>query len=435
LNLNEEQILALSPDESSRKAGRGLANASKWANMGINEKALWGECQGSGKNPYKTQVDLSNIAFKCSCPSRKFPCKHGIGVLLLYTRQQQLFSNVTYPDWVKEWIEKREETAEKKTKKVDKPVDVEAQAKRLQQRQKKVEDGIEELQLVLKDIVRNGILSMPEKAPSLFENLAKRMVDSQATGLAFMVKELTDINYYKDNWQTEFLDQLVRLHIATSAFKIQNQLPELLKDEVRALIGFTQSADELKQQAGVNDNWLVLAKKTEQQEQLQVQKNWLLGLKSGKYALIIQFYVRSQMPEINLTPGTIIDAELTFYKSIRPYRALVKSSGKVISYQIENVGFASWQKLLEYEQEQISLSPFINEQISLVHNLALATHQQQWFLKDTDEVLMPLLINEAIKIKLLAITGGKSFHAILLGEEGIYTPLAIIINQSYFTLS
>ncbi|HEX3006901.1 MAG TPA: SWIM zinc finger family protein, partial [Bacteroidales bacterium] len=70
--LKEDQIIALALDASSAKSGKELAVASKWVLRGASEKALWGHCQGSGKLPYQTQVDLLNIAFKCSCPSRKF---------------------------------------------------------------------------------------------------------------------------------------------------------------------------------------------------------------------------------------------------------------------------------------------------------------------------------------------------------------------------
>ena len=68
MTLSEDQILALAPDEASKKAGLGLANMSKWVSKGANELAIWGECQGSGSKPYQAQIDLSNIAFKCSCP-------------------------------------------------------------------------------------------------------------------------------------------------------------------------------------------------------------------------------------------------------------------------------------------------------------------------------------------------------------------------------
>lgn len=84
LNLTEEQIIQLAPDAASVKAGKGLAVPGKWVLLACSERAVWGHCQGSGKNPYQTAIDLNDIAFKCSCPSRKFPCKHGLGLLLLF---------------------------------------------------------------------------------------------------------------------------------------------------------------------------------------------------------------------------------------------------------------------------------------------------------------------------------------------------------------
>ncbi|MEM6434049.1 MAG: SWIM zinc finger family protein, partial [Cyanobacteria bacterium P01_D01_bin.115] len=68
-----EQVLSLSPDANSAKRGKSLATVSQWPLLGRSEQAVWGECQGSGKTPYRTQIDLSEPAFRCSCPSRKFP--------------------------------------------------------------------------------------------------------------------------------------------------------------------------------------------------------------------------------------------------------------------------------------------------------------------------------------------------------------------------
>lgn len=141
MQLSEDQIIKLAPDAASVKAGKGLASAAKWVLRGASDRALWGHCQGSGKNPYQTQVDLQNIAFKCSCPSHKFPCKHSLGLLFLYTSQPDLFTTGEEPDWVKEWLEKRAGKAAEKKEKADKPVDVEAQAKRLEARHKKVLNG------------------------------------------------------------------------------------------------------------------------------------------------------------------------------------------------------------------------------------------------------------------------------------------------------
>jgi uncharacterized Zn finger protein len=102
MQFTEEQITQLAPDASSLKAGKDLANDGKWLNFQANDRVLWGEVQGSGKDPYRTQVDLQHIAFKCSCPSRKFPCKHGLGLLFLVARKNNQIPEVAEePAWVR----------------------------------------------------------------------------------------------------------------------------------------------------------------------------------------------------------------------------------------------------------------------------------------------------------------------------------------------
>ena len=83
-----DQVLALAPDAASRKAGSKLGAAGPWSEAGSSDEgAVWGLCKGSGSKPYQTVVDTrtpTGPAYKCSCPSRKFPCKHALGLLLLW---------------------------------------------------------------------------------------------------------------------------------------------------------------------------------------------------------------------------------------------------------------------------------------------------------------------------------------------------------------
>ncbi|WP_208860783.1 SWIM zinc finger family protein, partial [Streptomyces griseoflavus] len=83
-----DQVLALAPDSASRTAGRRLGTAGPWSEAGSSvEGTVWGLCKGSGTTAYRTVVDLADAsapAFRCSCPSRKAPCKHALGLLLLW---------------------------------------------------------------------------------------------------------------------------------------------------------------------------------------------------------------------------------------------------------------------------------------------------------------------------------------------------------------
>ena len=111
--LTADQILALAPDPASAKAGQGLASPRKWSALGYSERAAWGQCQGSAREPYQTEIDLSEPAFHCSCPSRKFPCKHTIRLFLLFANRPELFSaDAKAPDWLTTWLDGRQKRRE-----------------------------------------------------------------------------------------------------------------------------------------------------------------------------------------------------------------------------------------------------------------------------------------------------------------------------------
>ena len=93
--LTIDEVLALAPDAASAKSARGLTSTGQWPLLGSDASSVWGECQGSGARPYQTQVDLSGPAFKCSCPSRKFPCKHGLALMLIRAQDRSALTSTT----------------------------------------------------------------------------------------------------------------------------------------------------------------------------------------------------------------------------------------------------------------------------------------------------------------------------------------------------
>ena len=429
MNLTEEQILALAPDDASKKAGQGLAAPGKWVSKGGNEKALWGECQGSGSKPYQTQVDATTVSFKCSCPSRKFPCKHGLGLLLYHARRPADFTTTQMPDWVADWINKRTEKQEKAAEKVAVPVDEAAQVKRRQARENKVAAGVEEISAWLKDIVRNGILTMPEKGPAFFDGMARRMVDAQAPGLAGMVRSLGSISFYKEGWQTEFVDVLARLQMAIAGYRNLSLLNPLLQQDVQTAIGFTQSGEELKTQPGIKDQWLVLGRQTTEEDNIITERSWLYGINSKQAALVLQFIVRGQAAGAVITPGTCIEAELVFFPSTAPLRAIIKQQMAILPIPMIN-GFANWQAVADAQTEIASQMPFAGNRPYIIHALTPRQHQGRWWLQDEARQMMPL--PETFSIwKLLSLSGGQPLTIAVVGKETTYQPLGVWHSEMY----
>ena len=165
-----DSVLDLAPDESSRRSAAGLGRPAPWSGTGVAGDALWGLCAGSGKNPYQTVVDLGGPAYKCSCPSRKFPCKHALGLLLNWANGGVPEESAA-ADFAAAWLADRRAKAEK----AEKPVvrtdpgdsasamdpgtvkDEAAAARRAQQRAQRVANGLAELQSWLRDQVLVGL--------------------------------------------------------------------------------------------------------------------------------------------------------------------------------------------------------------------------------------------------------------------------------------
>jgi hypothetical protein len=437
LQLTEDQIYALAPDEASKKAGRDLANPAKWVSKGINEQALWGECQGSGSKPYQTQVDLSAIAFKCSCPSRKFPCKHGLGLMLVRVRQPDLFTTSAMPAWVNDWINKRAEKEEMKVEKAaEKPIDETAQAKRVQAREQKVSAGIAELMVWIKDIVRGGILTIPEKIPAYWDNMARRMVDAQAPGLAARVKNLGATNFWNEGWQSSFMDKLLQLYLVVESYQYLPGVNPLLQQDIRSTIGFTVNQEDLKKQNGITDTWLVIGKESRDEQQITVEQNWLYGLKSNQYALVLQFIARGQVGQLSLSAGMYLDAELSYFPSVVPYRAVVKNYSIAKSAGVLNdiKSFTGWEQVAAYETELNSKLPFRNEMPAVVSELKPVQHQKQWWLQDQKGFLCHIAPDFKNIWQLMALSGGKPLTMTVIGKENEYHPLGVWHQNIYKTI-
>ena len=81
MSLSGEQIAALAPDAKALAARKQSAAPRLWDTLGRSNAASWGECKGSAV--YQVRVALDDLAARCSCPSREFPCNHSLGLLLL----------------------------------------------------------------------------------------------------------------------------------------------------------------------------------------------------------------------------------------------------------------------------------------------------------------------------------------------------------------
>jgi hypothetical protein len=423
-----EAVLALAPDSSSAKSGRDLASARKWLSFARNEDttALWGECQGSGKLPYQTQLAFAEgtPTFKCSCPSRKFPCKHGLGLLLLYASDANSFKHVELPSWVSEWLESRTKRAQAKAEKVEKPkeVDPAAQAKRATLRDKKVAAGVEDLSLWLRDLVRGGLAQLPSKGYSFWETAAARLVDAQAPGLARLVRELPEY-LSGEAWSEGLLERLGRIHLLLEAYKNLANLSEVQQADVRSSIGFTQSQEDVLSLAGVQDTWWVLGQVIMQEDKLKVRRSWLQGQESKRDALILEFAHGQQAFTAPLALLQCWKGEVVYYSSSYPLRALLKG-GELRQEKIEQLEAETFEGMMDKYSSALSCNPWL-EQIPLHLTATLEPFTNELRTEDNQRLrLHPLALTQA-RHTLLAYCGGHFLHFFGEWDGACFLPLSL----------
>ncbi|MFD9034079.1 SWIM zinc finger family protein [Streptomyces sp. NPDC059567] len=319
-----DQVLALAPDDASRRAGSKLGTAGPWSGTGgSGEGAVWGLCRGSGSKPYRTVVDITGPAYSCSCPSRKFPCKHALGLLLLWASDGADVGGGDAPDWAEQWLEGRRKRAEGvRAREADGSgragtADPEAARRRAERRAARITAGAEELEQRLADLLRGGLASAEQSGYGLWEETAARMVDAQAPGLAGRVRELGSIPGSGPGWPVRLLEECALTHLLDRAWLSVDRLPGPLAATVRTRVGLPAPV----QGTAVRDRWLVLAQYDSTDGKLTTRRIWLHGRETGRTALLLSFGAMGRAPELGLPVGVTVDAALTPHAGAGALRA------------------------------------------------------------------------------------------------------------------
>lgn len=318
-----EQVTKLAPDSSSLNAARRLAVPGPWSDAGASETLLWGKCQGSGKTPYQVSVDLTGPAFRCSCPSRKFPCKHALALMLLWVDGQGTIPDTADPsafagEWAAQRAAKAVATASKPEKK---PPDPAAQARRLEERLALMDGGMADFALWLGDLMRGGTAAARHQPYSWWDGTAARLVDAQLPGLAEQVRTVASEVRQRDDWADLLLTVAGRWWTATHAWSGRESLTEHEMGDLRAFIGWPYSTEEVKAADAVTDRWLVLGAHRSDDGRLQQQRTWLWGETSHETLQVLDFAAGGQPLPVARVVGSVLQATVARYPGTTSRRA------------------------------------------------------------------------------------------------------------------
>jgi hypothetical protein len=414
--LTADQVTQLAPDAASVAAGRKLASTAVWSESGASADAVWGYAKGSGKSPYETAVALDGPAYKCSCPSRKIPCKHVLGLLLL-TADGGVPDGAS-PEWVVEWLASRAQRAEhaqvRAVARAESEADPEARERRRAKRALAISDGLDDLDRFLHDLMQQGLAAAREQPATVFQTQASRLVDAQAPAMAGRLQELaTTLHAGGDGWQRRALEQAGMLSLAVSGWRRREVVPVDLAESLRTLVGWPRTTDELRETVQPEPGpWAVIGVRVVEQSTLRARRTWLLRTSDQRAALILEFTTNFGVFSPPLIVGTVVEGDLLPYPGRGGLRMLPAGDLPMTAEWTGPPASASAtiEAAIRTWGAAVAADPFAERVPVVLAGVVPVRGGQRWLLSEPDGTALPLTRGSRLEPSdpwsLVALAGG-----------------------------
>lgn len=446
------EVEAISPDAVVLCAAQELATSSRWVRLGREGAILWGECRGTGRalqQPYRVAVDQTSLApdpahLHCSCPSRKRPCKHVLGLLLL-AGLAQLEEGVPGADPLA-WVQAARQVERRAASRPRDLVGSEArQAKspgisagpsrrRASSRDQRIGAGLADLECWMSDLLIRGLASYSVARADFrleCERMASRMIAAQGPAIARRLKKIgAAVNSSTAGWEAQVLEELAMLQLAVESFRSLHSLSVEEQADLWTFIGRSRRREEALRTPGIADRWLVMGATLDHEPPLKVSRTWLTGLKTARRALLLEYFPETAGVGQPLAPGIELTAELHFFPGAAPLRAVcarVDRSRRGTPPTPDNIGVA-----LRRYAANVAVNPWLELYPMFLAGVVPVRVGEQWRIIDHQWQVLPLLPDHPRAMtgwRLLALGGANPID--LFGEwnGSNFRPLTAFIDQ------
>ncbi|WP_420631635.1 SWIM zinc finger family protein [Candidatus Leptofilum sp.] len=416
-----EQILGLAPDQFTLRAGRGLANPKKWIALHQADDIIWGIHPNGRSKTGETAVYLPTFTTRCTCKSRKSPCRHSLALLQLWQQQAHKFTSHSKSKTISAWIQRE---------KMGQYASIGPQAQDLAQ----LKAGLHALELWLLDMVRHGLARLPERPKTYWDTMAHRLVDAQAVLLAQTVRKIAQIPKKQPNWPEQLLQEVGRLFLIVQGFRNFDQLPLTTQTDLQTAVGWLPTF--LPTATHQTDHWLVLGR-----QQIDVGNHvrhltWLWGQQTKTIAqLIVQ--TRQQQPEGIWLPtntnwlGTLKFAPSNWPQIASRHGQLQESTAAAVPPR----GFATVREAAQAYTQALAANPWLVHFPILLNQVQPRLTEAGWRIEDGTGTWLPLPEKFSFGWQLMALAGGSpSLRLFGVWNGRFLQPLSINQNNQWLDI-
>ena len=230
--ISEQFISSLAPNATAVSNGKKISTKGGFVKLSCSadDTFYMGQCKGSGKSDYITSIDFieeTSPVFRCSCPSRQFPCKHSLA-LLFEIAAKKTFEICEIPQDILE-KRKRKETREAKKQEKEEAIkngtvvkqDATSAKKNKAAKTKKIKKQLEGLKLtedMVQNLLQTGLGTIGGNSIKTYTDLAKQLGDYYLLGPQTYVKQLiAEIEAFKKDGEDRHYREAVRILVKLRA--------------------------------------------------------------------------------------------------------------------------------------------------------------------------------------------------------------------------
>lgn len=263
--VKEQEITALAPNSNAAANARKISSGGGFVSRkrSGDDTFYMGECKGSGKNCYVVSadyIDEEHPVFRCSCPSRQFPCKHSLALLYEISAGKE-FELTEIPKDILDKREKKEARAARKQAGEKAPVSEKSMKAAKAARTKKIKKQLEGLELLRKlteGLMDNGLASMGSVSLKTYRDLAKQLGDYYLPGpLVYLNRLILEMEACQKDQDSRHFDNGVEILKKLRALekkadvylreKLEHDSPEADDDELYEELGGIWKLEQLNE--------------------------------------------------------------------------------------------------------------------------------------------------------------------------------------------
>ena len=387
---------------------------------------------GEGK-AYAVAMDTAHHKLYCNCPFFPKPCMHALALASLFQREGNvLFPETTAePSWLPALLSGRPGStvrtganAEQRAAK---------QEKTRFERLERAANGFEDLEAWLSDTVRRGLATVISEDPAAFDQIATRAADASMTGISRMLRLLSQVPAGAPDWADRVAEVLAQVYLAVRAFQQRSVLPEALLYDLQNFIGIAIKKEEvLASGERLQDTWAVLGSLTETLEnKLSVRRTWMLGARSGRMALLIDFAFGGGGFTPGFNTGTIQQGSLAFYPAAFLQRALPLDDIQALPKKVEKMpGFEGVDSFLDDYAAALAVQPWLAHYAAVLLQMQPRVEKNgHFFLTDISGKILPLSVSERTGWALVALSGGNPVSVFGEWDGRLFRPLSTVADE------